>query len=139
MALGFPPLAPPQNLEEFRLMATWGSELLTIHTEEGTLERIRDASLQFPIAGSNLVSGVFRSDSGRVYLNSDQYFEPVSQDAWDLVVGGFRPLEKFLSDREGESLTFDEIRQYSYIVSRVQRTVEIMQEMSEESSFLAAG
>ena len=139
LALGFPPLAPPQNLEEFRLIAGWGSELLTIHTEERTVDRIHDASLQFPIAGSNLVTGVSRSDNGRVYLNSEQYFEPVSQEAWDLVVGGFRPLEKFLSDREGESLTFDEVRQYSNIVSRVQRTVEIFKEMSEESLSLAAG
>ena len=38
--------------------------------------------------------------SGRVYINRDQYFEGVAPETWQFTIGGYRPAEKWLKDRQ---------------------------------------
>ena len=85
----------------------------------------------FPAAGSNRVDKVRYAPpggdpAGRVWINDDQYFDGVSPDTWAFAVGGYRPAEKWLKDRKGRLLSFDDIAHYRRICAALAETPRIM-------------
>jgi predicted helicase len=56
--------------------------------------------------------------TGRVYINKEQYFEGVPELAWNFYIGGYQPLQKWLKDRKGRTLSFEDIQHYQKIVVR---------------------
>ncbi len=66
---------------------------------------------------------------GRVYINPDQYFEGVPQTAWDFHIGGYQPAQKWLKDRKGRALSFDDVRHYQKIIKILIETDRIMKEI----------
>ena len=73
--------------------------------------------------------------AGRVYINGKgdqgQYFEGVPAIAWQFHIGGYQPAQKWLKDRKGRALTYDDIRHYQRIIKilaetdRIMRTIEM--------------
>ena len=69
--------------------------------------------------------------TGRVLINADQYFDAVPRIAWEFHIGGYQPAQKWLKDRKGRSLSYDDIRHYQSIVKirletdRIIRTIEL--------------
>ncbi len=53
---------------------------------------------------------------GKVYINPDQYFENVPQIAWEFHIGGYQPAQKWLKDRKGRALSFDDVMHYQKII-----------------------
>ena len=53
---------------------------------------------------------------GRVFINADQYFEDVPEVAWNFHIGGYQPAQKWLKDRRGRVLSFEDIGHYQKIV-----------------------
>ena len=46
---------------------------------------------------------------GRVYINKTQYFEGIEPDVWEFQIGGYQVLHKWLKDRRGRKLSFDDL------------------------------
>jgi hypothetical protein len=67
--------------------------------------------------------------AGRVHINKDQYFEAVPQLAWDFHIGGYQPAQKWLKDRRGRTLSFDDITHYQRIVKILAETDRIMKDI----------
>ena len=67
--------------------------------------------------------------TGKVYINRYQYFDAVPERAWDFYIGGYQPAQKWLKDRKGRALTYDDIRHYQSIVKILLETDRIMQEI----------
>ena len=63
---------------------------------------------------------------GRVWINGGQCFEGVSPDVWAFDVGGYRPAEKWLKDRKGRLLSFDDIERYRRICAALAETPCVM-------------
>ncbi len=63
---------------------------------------------------------------GRVYINKDQYFEGVSEEVWEFCVGGYQVCDKWLKDRRGRKLSYDEIKHYQKICVVLGETKRIM-------------
>ena len=68
---------------------------------------------------------------GRVWINGDQYFDGVRPDTWSSTVGGYRPAEKWLKDRKGRVLSFDDIDWYRRICAALAETPRIMTRIDE--------
>lgn len=66
---------------------------------------------------------------GRVYINPVQYFDGVPQTAWDFYIGGYQPAQKWLKDRKGRALSYDDIIHYQNIVKILIETDRIMNEI----------
>jgi hypothetical protein len=66
---------------------------------------------------------------GRVYINRDQYFDGVPEIAWSFHIGGYQPAQKWLKDRRGRSLSFDDITHYQRIVKILAETDRIMKQI----------
>jgi hypothetical protein len=67
--------------------------------------------------------------TGKVLINKDQYFSNVPKLAWEFYVGGYQPAQKWLKDRRGRSLSFDDITHYQRIIKILSETDRIMKEI----------
>ena len=68
-------------------------------------------------------------DLGRVQINPDQWFEGVPQVAWEFHIGGYQPAQKWLKDRKGRALSFDDVIHYQKIIKILIETDRIMREI----------
>ena len=86
----------------------------------------------YPEGGDNLVERgypKFAETSQRVYINRQQYFEGISTELWEHMVGGYQVLKKWLSDRKGRILTSSDITHYQRIVRSLHETQRLMAEI----------
>jgi hypothetical protein len=94
---------------------------------------------RYPVAGDNFVEKGFpkfvayeEGQPGYVYINKTQYFEGVPKDVWEFHVGGYQVCEKWLKDRRGRKLSFDDLMHYQKVVVALQETMRIMQEIDKD-------
>jgi type I restriction-modification system DNA methylase subunit len=66
---------------------------------------------------------------GRVHINPDQYFDNVPALAWEFHIGGYQPAQKWLKDRRGRALSFDDVLHYQKIIKILTETDRIMKEI----------
>lgn len=121
----FPRIPLPPSRDLFEQLVAAGRELIALHTMGKTLPRIT----RFDVAGSNevvKVRWVPGSDGkGRVYINDAQCFDAVPQGVWDTHIGGYRVAEKWLKDRKGRQLSYDDLTHYQSVIAALARTLEL--------------
>ncbi|WP_397580908.1 type ISP restriction/modification enzyme [Sphingorhabdus sp.] len=66
---------------------------------------------------------------GRVHINPDQYFDNVPRIAWEFHIGGYQPAQKWLKDRKGRALSFDDVVHYQKIIKILSETDRIMRDI----------
>jgi predicted helicase len=133
LKIDFPRLPLTSNPELFRKLCTLGSELVGLHLMEK-----HSTITTYPIAGENAVDkvrytapGEAGSDKGRVWINPEQYFEGVPPEVWNFHVGGYQVCQKWLKDRKGRKLTYDDLTHYQRVVSALNETIRLMSEIDE--------
>ncbi len=62
----------------------------------------------------------------RVVLGNDRYFSGIEPTVWEMQIGGYHPLHKWLKDRIGRTLSFDEVLHYMRMVIALRETQRIM-------------
>ena len=67
--------------------------------------------------------------TGRVYINTEQYFDSVPEVAWNFYIGGYQPAQKWLKDRKGRILDFEDIMHYQRIIKALTETDRVMGEI----------
>ncbi len=72
-----------------------------------------------------------RAEKGRGYINEEQYFEGVRPEVWEFHVGGYQVCAKWLKDRKGRELSFDEIEHYCKTTEALKQTIRIMAEIDK--------
>ncbi len=65
----------------------------------------------------------------RVVLGNDRYFSGIEPTIWEIQIGGYQPLHKWLKDRIGRTLSFDEVLHYMRMVIALRETQRIMDEI----------
>jgi len=89
--------------------------------------------------GHNLAGEAEPLAAGRVYINAEelktgkrgQYFEGVPPEVWGFHVGGYQVCEKWLKDRRGRRLSYDDLTHYQRIVVALRETIRLMAEIDE--------
>jgi len=127
----FPRLPLTSDKKLFAALAEKGAELVALHLMESTdLDRRRIT--RYDISGDDRVEKVrYDEKAKRVYINKTQYFEGVLPEVWEFHVGGYQVCAKWLKDRRGRSLTFDDIQHYQKIVVALKETSRLMAEVDE--------
>jgi Type ISP C-terminal specificity domain len=69
--------------------------------------------------------------SGKVFINDTQYFNNVPEVAWQFYIGGYQPAQKWLKDRKGRTLEFDDILHYQKIIVALTETARLMKEIDK--------
>ena len=85
----------------------------------------------YPVAGDSTVEKVRYTErqgntKERIWINNTQYFEGVPKDIWEFQVGGYQVCAKWLKDRKGRKLTYDDLTHYQQIVSALSETIKLM-------------
>jgi predicted helicase len=99
---------------------------------QGELDEAPPASASVKKSKAASTSSV-RTDSvvGRVYINADQYFDDVPQAVWEYHVGGYQVCQKWLKDRKGRQLSYDDIKHYHGIVAALAETMALQVAIDE--------
>lgn len=84
----------------------------------------------YPIAGSNVIEKITYKD-GKVFINSEQYFGKVPEEAWNFYIGGYQPAQKWLKDRKGRELTNEDIEHYQKIIVVLIETARLQSEIDK--------
>ncbi len=125
LKIDFPRIPYPTDWEKFRDLVEKGEELRLLHLMEDLPSK---TGVSFPAAGTMQVD-CYRWQDNRVYINSDQYFEGVPESAWNFYIGGYQPAQKWLKDRKGLTLRFEDVKHYQRIIYVLQQTERIMNEI----------
>lgn len=125
----FPRVPYPADAGQFRRLAAIGSKLRRLHLLEDQEEW--GMAVVYPQSGTDEVADVRYSD-GKVYINETQYFEGVSPTVWNFYIGGYQPAQKWLKDRKGHRLTFDDICRYRAVVAALDGTERLMEEIDTD-------
>jgi predicted helicase len=131
LKIDFPRVPYPESAEQFTALAALGAILRGIHLLETVNCSGRLA--EYPVAGNNNVDKPEYRDV-KVWINKHQYFDEVPLNVWDFYIGGYQPAQKWLKDRKGRSLTYDEIEHYQKILSALHLTIEIQAQIDEVKS-----
>ena len=92
---------------------------------------------QYPAKGDHTIEKVRYTapgqgaEKGRVWINKTQYFEGVPPEVWNFHIGGYQVCEKWLKDRKGRTLSFDDLSHYQRIVSALADTIRLMAEIDK--------
>ena len=127
LKIDFPRIPYPASPEMFWDVSTKGTHLRKLHLMEDAA--IGLAPYVFHGEGNGVVGKVnyqASGETGRVFINESQYFDNVTKIAWEFYIGGYQPAQKWLKDRKGRPLEFDDVRHYQKIIIILSETDRIM-------------
>ena len=131
LKVDFPRIPYPKNADEFEHFRSFGNQLRELHL----MHKVPESPVTFPETGSMMVDAIRpieNVDDGysySVYINDNQYFANVPREAWEFYIGGYQPAQKWLKDRKGRTLSFDDIEHYRKIISVLIETKAIMEKI----------
>ena len=128
LKIDFPRIPYPKNAEEYHRLVAIGEQLRKLHLMEDVPPT---KHAQFNNPGSNIVDKP-EYKGGSVWINKEQCFEDVPETAWNFFIGGYQPAQKWLKDRKGHTLTFDDIAHYRKIITVLLETDRLMKEIDEK-------
>ena len=124
LKIDFPRIPYPESSDYFFKIAKLGKQLREIHLLESPI--VNEFVTSYPVGGDNEVVKPEYKDN-KVYINKTQYFDNVPEIAWNFYIGGYQPAQKWLKDRKGRILSYEEVMHYQKIIVALTKTYEIMQ------------
>ena len=148
----FPRIPLTVDSKLFRALVEFGRHLKDVHLMDSP--RLNQTEVNFPVVGDYVVEKGYPKycgpgdvpagekspvEQGRVYISKTalrsgkqgQYFEGIPPDLWEFRIGGYQPLDKWLKDRRGRTLSFDDLDHYKRIAAALSETMRLMAEVDE--------
>ena len=128
LKIDFPRIPWPATPDEFWDISAKGSTLRKLHLMDPSA--IGPTPYPFKGEGDGTVEKPeFKPtpNGGQVWINATQYFDTAPEVAWGFYIGGYQPAQKWLKDRKGRALSFDDVRHYQRILKILSETDRIMQ------------
>lgn len=126
LKVDFPRVPLPKTAKEFNRLTAIGQQLIDLHLMNNA--QSWKCTTTFPEVGSQQVDFQKWKD-GQVWINDKQYFGNVPESVWEFYIGGYQPAQKWLKDRKGHILSFDEIKHYLHIIHALEETMKLMKEI----------
>jgi predicted helicase len=134
LKIDFPRVPMTASRDLFKRLCIMGEELVALHLLESPY--LSQLITRYPVVGDNIVEKGFpkfavyeEGQPGYVYINKTQYFEGVPKEVWEFHVGGYQVCEKWLKDRRGRQLSFDDLMHYQKVVVALKETMRLMGEI----------
>ena len=126
----FPRIPPVSNLDLFLVLGRLGGELVALHLMESP--QLSKYVTRWVGNRGPQVEKV--SYSGKtVWLDKarTEGFNGVPEEVWNLRIGGYQVCHKWLKDRNGRTLSAEDVAHYQMIVVALNETIRIMAEIDE--------
>jgi predicted helicase len=134
LKIDFPRVPLTSDRDLFKKLCILGEEMVALHLLESP--QLTQLITRYPVVGDNIVEKGFpkfviyeEGQPGYVYINKAQYFEGVPKEVWEFHVGGYQVCEKWLKDRRGRQLSFDDLMHYQKVVVALKETIRLMAEI----------
>jgi hypothetical protein len=133
LKIDFPRIPWPASPDVFWHVREKGEQLRRLHLMEDAA--VGEAPYAFKGEGDAVVAAKFprfeatADGLGEVWINGEQRFTGVPEISWGFYIGGYQPAQKWLKDRRGRALSFDDIRHYQKIIKILSETDRIMKEI----------
>ncbi|MFO8079270.1 MAG: type ISP restriction/modification enzyme [Armatimonadota bacterium] len=155
LKIDFPRVPLTGDADLFRDLVALGGELVQLHLMEHPDLAEEADRISYPQPGDNEVESAHPKyfppgevapgkdeplEEGRVYISGTkrkkdapdaQYFEGIAPEVWEFQVGGYQVLDKWLKDRKGRKLTYEDIEHYQRIVVALEHTMTLMAQIDE--------
>ena len=131
LKVDFPRIPYPKNADEFEHFRHYGNLLRELHL----MHNVPESPSHFDNVGSGKVDFLQwepnKDDgySGNVWINEEQCFDCIPTEAWEMFIGGYQPAQKWLKDRKGRTLSYDDVEHYRRIISVLFETARLMREI----------
>jgi predicted helicase len=120
----FPRIPIPNNDEEYNRLVPLGRKLRDLHL----MQQVGSGEYPLMGEGTGVVERVNFSNQN-VYINSSQYFAGVPEIAWSFHIGGYLPAQRWLKDRKGRTLDYQNIEHYQRMIQILVETDRIMNQI----------
>ncbi len=137
----YPKILFTKNKDLFRVLSLLGIELIGLHVlnQESlnySFEKLKDATIgesyykpteaheRNPIIGKK---PSHNEPEQRLYINHSAYFNGVSKEIYDYMIGGYCVLDKYLKDHKDEPCNFDHV---TNIIKVIACTIEIQKTLA---------
>ena len=133
LKIDFPRLHLTSDVNLFRELCAIGEQLVELHL----MEKYGQNMPSYPEPGNNMVERVEftqptdNPEEARVWINGTQYFNEIPPEVWEFHIGGYQVCHKWLKDRKGRRLSFDDIKHYQRIVGALAETITLMEQIDE--------
>ncbi|MGB0931166.1 MAG: type ISP restriction/modification enzyme [Chitinophagales bacterium] len=137
LKIDFPRVPYPTDANVFWKLVALGDQLRQWHLLEHP--HIEDYITSYPKDGDNRITRKMTKRSigfeatsdthGRIWVNDEQYFDSVPLVAWEFYIGGYQPAQKWLKDRVGRVLDFEDILHYQQMIVALAETASVMGEV----------
>ncbi|WP_420477985.1 type ISP restriction/modification enzyme [Brevundimonas sp. FT23028] len=128
LKIDFPRIPYPPSPDVFRHVSDKGEQLRRLHLME--TPAIGETPYPYHGDGDDVVAaGYPKFEGGRVYINPEQYFDAVPEISWRFLIGGYQPAQKWLKDRRGRALSWDDTGHYQKIIKVLLETDRIMKQI----------
>lgn len=120
LEIDFPKIPWPLTPIAFWEKVSLGKALRELHLMS-SMPAISGAIIE---GDGDLIIGNYQHKDNNVYINNSQRICNISNDIWEFQIGGYQPAQKWLKDRIGRKMTFDDIKAYRlvlYIISETER------------------
>lgn len=124
LKIDFPRIPWPASSHEFWDVSDKGYQLRYLHLMDPAA--IGLTPYPFNGEGDSTVDK-HRFEEGKVWINETQYFDAAPEVAWNFYIGGYQPAQKWLKDRKGRTLSFEDVKHYQRIIKILSETDRIMQ------------
>jgi predicted helicase len=139
LKIDFPRIPYPKNQETFWKIVELGKQIREIHLLESP--KVEEYITSYPIDGDNIITTKIGKNDwkitdeenhlGQIWINEEQYFENIPVIAWEFYIGGYQPAQKWLKDRQGRKLSFEDILHYQKIIVALSETDRLMKEIDK--------
>ncbi|MDX2470198.1 MAG: N-6 DNA methylase [SAR324 cluster bacterium] len=133
LKIDFPRIPWPDDAKEFFAFGKLGKQLRELHLMES--DSLEEHDIGFNISGDNLVDGKPTFEGKKVKINETQYFENVPKVAWEFYIGGYQPAQKWLKDRKGRCLDYDDVEHYQKMIKALSLTDKLMKQIDKLKEF----
>jgi predicted helicase len=133
----FPSIPYPKNKKHFLTLSSLGKRVCDLELMDSDL--LENYISSFPYDGSNDVTTKItkkdwalydvESQLVRIRINEEQCFEGIPLEVWNLNVGGFQPAQKWIKDRSGRKLSYDDILHYQKIIVALNEKIKVVHEI----------
>jgi predicted helicase len=133
LKIDFPRLPLTSNPDLFRQLCSLGNRLVELHL----MEKTGKMTTRYPESGDDIIRRVDFTcpadapEQSRVWINKTQYIEGMLPEVWEFHVGGYQVCQKWLKDRKGLKLSFEDIRHYQRIVAALAETITLMEQIDK--------
>jgi len=139
LKIDFPRVPYPKDPATFWKLVKLGGELRQIHLLESP--KVEEYITTYPVDGDNVITRQLNKKDweitnpgkqlGRIWINDTQYFDRIPLVAWEFYIGGYQPAQKWLKDRRGRKLSFEDILHYQKIIVALAETDRLMKEIDK--------